>query len=361
VTLSIQLQKPFGARILNMNCAELSSAVLDKIGQLLAQHELLIFPGQQHLSPAEEANFYKSLAPSANTVWRDQLNNPWEVHKVAQGNTAGTWQVPGVPAVLVIGKGRYTSHGLDVELGGARGAYGSTESSQVLGGGKLQWHIDGAFYLEEPCRVGQMRCIEAPSASDHWIDYDEEPQDGFTAVAGATVFASGRKALELLGKEQIDDLRKMQVHYAPHPFQRAQTFINSSNGLKVSDPDSQPENDDIVLPTTIDSNAKVYPLVWRCPLTSKPALMIHPRCLQYIENWYTKKLYSEIESRNMAEQYMRPAVSPQHLVIHNWKSGDLVVWNNYSVWHSATGGLNVNDRRVMHLTAFNGITPPEPG
>jgi alpha-ketoglutarate-dependent taurine dioxygenase len=83
--------------------------------------------------------------------------------------------------------------------------------------------------------------------------------------------------------------------------------------------------------------------------------------LQYIENWYTKKLYSEIESRNMAEQYMRPAVSPQHLVIHNWKSGDLVVWNNYSVWHSATGGLNVNDRRVMHLTAFNGITPPEPG
>jgi alpha-ketoglutarate-dependent taurine dioxygenase len=35
-----------------------------------------------------------------------------------------------------------------------------------------------------------------------------------------------------------------------------------------------------------------------------------------------------------------------------------VIWNNRSVWHSATGKLSQGDRRVMHLTAFNGDEPP---
>ncbi|MCP4390137.1 MAG: hypothetical protein GY802_17730 [Gammaproteobacteria bacterium] len=37
----------------------------------------------------------------------------------------------------------------------------------------------------------------------------------------------------------------------------------------------------------------------------------------------------------------------------------MAIWNNRSVWHSATGKLSRKDRRVMHLTAFNGDKPPQ--
>ena len=38
----------------------------------------------------------------------------------------------------------------------------------------------------------------------------------------------------------------------------------------------------------------------------------------------------------------------------SWKA----IWDNHAVWHSATGGLADDERRVMHLVAFDGVAPP---
>jgi alpha-ketoglutarate-dependent taurine dioxygenase len=65
-----------------------------------------------------------------------------------------------------------------------------------------------------------------------------------------------------------------------------------------------------------------------------------------------------IESRLQVEAWMRPAIAPELVYVHAWQPGDLVIWNNRSIWHSATGKLSRDDRRIMHLTAFNGDQPP---
>jgi hypothetical protein len=49
--------------------------------------------------------------------------------------------------------------GLTASLGGARRAYGKDEGSQVIGGGLLQWHIDGAFWGAHPPRATVMSCV----------------------------------------------------------------------------------------------------------------------------------------------------------------------------------------------------------
>jgi hypothetical protein len=64
-----------------------------------------------------------------------------------------------------------------VTLGGDRNAYGKDEGSQVLGGGALQWRIDGTFYQFAPCHYTQMRCIEAPAGSGHWLSYGDNKVD----------------------------------------------------------------------------------------------------------------------------------------------------------------------------------------
>ena len=227
---------PFGARVTHYNCAVLDSAAADELRLALHHHQLLIFPGQQQLTPQQEVAFYRSIDLQGESVWRDQTNNPWEVFKVAQGNKAGTYQIPKEPGVLVLGKGDIDHYGLKVTLGGERGAYGKDQGSQVLGGGALQWHIDGTFYAQAPCQYTQMRCIEAPVGSGHWLAYEDHSEDRLWCAAGSTAFASGRLAFDRLPAADQQLSLKMQVHYASHPFEASYELGNSANGLRLIDP-----------------------------------------------------------------------------------------------------------------------------
>ena len=67
---------------------------------------------------------------------------------------------------------------------------------------------------------------------------------------------------------------------------------------------------------------------------------------------------SVIESRLQVEAWMCPAIAPELVYVHTWQPGDLVIWDNRSIWHSAIGKLSRDDRRIMHLIAFNGDEPP---
>lgn len=352
----------FGANVTDFDCAAPCADAIDEIRFALHQHQLLVFPNQQHLSPQLEVAFYRSIDIDGVSIWRDQTNNPWEVYKVEQGNKAGTYQIPEEPGVLVLGKGEIDHHGLSVTLGGDRGAYGKDRGSQVLGGGALQWHIDGTFYEYAPCHYTQMHCIEAPTGSGHWLSYDDETEDKLWCEAGSTAFASGRLAFDLLPPDSQQQCLHTKVHYASHPFETNYALGNSSNGLRAIDFAAEErflQGEDFPGSAIDDRLAQVYPLVWTCPVTNQHALMPQPRCLHALE--YTKDGSSfpgVIESRIQVEAWMRPAIAPENVYVHAWQPGDLVIWNNRSMWHSATGKLSQDDRRVMHLTASNGNKPP---
>jgi len=354
---------PFGATVTHYNCAVLDSAAADELRLALHHHQLLIFPGQQQLTPQQEVAFYRSIDLQGESVWRDQTNNPWEVFKVAQGNKAGTYQIPKEPGVLVLGKGDIDHYGLKVTLGGERGAYGKDQGSQVLGGGALQWHIDGTFYAQPPCQYTQMRCIEAPVGSGHWLAYEDHSEDRLWCAAGSTAFASGRLAFDRLSAADQQLSLKMQVHYASHPFEASYELGNSANGLRLIDPAAEQRyalGEDIQATAVDDPAAQIYPLVWTCPVTREQALMPQPRCMHTLEQQSESgnRLLGVIESRHLVEAWMRPAIAPELVYVHAWQPGDLVIWHNRSVWHSATGKLSHDDRRVMHLTAFNGNETP---
>jgi hypothetical protein len=65
--------------------------------------------------------------------------------------------------------------GLTANLGGARQAYGKAAGSQVIGGGLLQWHIDGAFWQAHPPKATVMRCVYPPPG-DATGESDEQLQ-----------------------------------------------------------------------------------------------------------------------------------------------------------------------------------------
>lgn len=352
----------FGATVSDFDCANPGDRI-DELRDALHRFQILVFPRQQHLTPPQEVAFCRALDRHGQSIWRDQVNNPWEVYKVEQGNHAGTYQLPETPEVLVLGKGKIDHYGLTAELGGARDAYGGDRGSQVLGGGALQWHIDGAFYQHAPCHYTQMRCIEAPAGKGRWLEYGDGSGDRLWCEAGATAFASGRTAFDLLPPAAQALCRQIRVHYASHPFRATFRLGNSGNGLRVIDPEAEQrhrQGQDTAAGALDDPLAQVLPLIWTCPVTALPALMPHPRCLRALEqeSGNDSRFIGLTESRRLVEQWMRPAIDPARVYVHAWRAGDLAIWNNRSVWHSATGGLEPGDRRVMHLTAFNGDLPP---
>jgi len=354
-------QKPFGAIVSNFDCAEICDRTAAQLRGLLYKHEVLVFEAQNHITPDQEVKFYKSVNPDNGSIWRDQINNPWERFKIEQGNVAGTFQIPSQPGVLVLGKGDIDHHGLKVTLGGDRSAYGDDAGSQVLGGGALQWHIDGTFYDQEPCHFTQMHCIEPPSGPGHWLEYRDGSGVRLWAEAGATAFASGRVAYELTAPKTKDSMNEMKVHYLANPFQTTFGLENSADGLRVLDPDQEKlfeRGEEKPEKFSEDPRTKTYPLVWKCESTGKKSLMPHTRCMSHIIDNRSNTHLGKTESRNLVARWMRPAIEPNLVYVHNWKAGDLVIWNNRSVWHSATGKLTVNDRRIQHLTAFNGRQAP---
>lgn len=353
----------FGATVANFDCAVLETGAIDAIRACLYQHQLLVFRQQQHLSPVQEVAFYRAIDTHGAGVWRDQTNNPWEVYKVRQGNLAGTYQLPEEPSVLVLGKGRIDHYGLQVTLGGARGAYGKDSGSQVLGGGALQWHIDGTFYEHPPCNYTQMRCIEAPRGEGHWLSYDDDSGDRLWCAAGSTAFASGRLAFDLLCGDDRQRCLNSRVHYASNPFQASYAFANSNDGLRLVDPAAEVEfrlGRDSPGCAVDDPLAQTYPLVWTCAVSGKQALMPQPRCMQALEQQTARGSHflGVVESRHRIADLMRAAIKPENVYVHAWQPGDLVIWHNRSMWHSATGKLAAEDRRIMHLTAFNGTEAP---
>ena len=364
ITLAPLDHHPFGAQVKGFDCAEVTPGQADIIRQALHENQLLVFRDQAHLVPQDEVRFYKKIDTGATTVWRDQTRNPWEVYKVEQGNHAGTYQIPDEPGVLVLGKGDIDHFGLRVKLGGSRAAYGDENGSQVLGGGSLQWHIDGTFYEHEPCMYTQMRCIEAPRSAAHWIDYDDGSGARLYCDSGSTAFASGRRAFQLLSGERQARALRMKVHYRVHPFKATYHLGNTRNGLRIIDHEAEQKfvhgQDHPGLPLE-DRAAKVHPLVWTCPVAGEKALMPHPRCMHHLEEVDANGSIhlGIVESRFLIEEFMRPGIDPEHVYVHGWNPGDLVIWDNRSVWHSATGGLAPNDKRIQHLTAFNGSTPPQ--
>jgi alpha-ketoglutarate-dependent taurine dioxygenase len=280
---------PFGATVTGVNLENVSANTWKQIHEAFAKYSLLVFKGQSpQLSPEAQIRFGKSFDPGSTTVWRDQRTNPWELHKAKNLGGAGTFQLPRNPEVLVLGKGRIENHhGLTADLGGSRKAYGDAKGSQVLGGGLLQWHIDGAFYERLPPRASSMFCVEPPSGPSHRVEYDDGSGQSVNCPLGSTAFVSAYIAYEALERGETGDAALKAkvdgavVHYYAHPFKVTATCSTTQNGLRTTDAkNGRPTDTDGSFGS--EQGLMVHPLVWTHPVTRRRALMPHTRCLSKI-------------------------------------------------------------------------------
>jgi taurine dioxygenase len=59
------------------------------------------------------------------------------------------------------------------------------------------------------------------------------------------------------------------------------------------------------------------------------------------------------ESERVLEAVRRHVLSPQFIYRHRWRVGDVVMWDNISCIHKATGDFELPQRRLMHRTTLS--------
>ncbi len=224
--------------------------------------------------------------------------------------------------------------------------------------GYCETHIDGDYLLEghpEIIKIGNlkvdgvMRSLFVNAREEWHFDYSyvAEPSIGalFYAVevppeGGDTLFADSTAAFEALPESEKDRLRPL---VAVHSWQQLH------RDLEAMDPDRKP----------LSQEAKArypdvaQPLVYRHPETGRESLWLCPAVIVGIEGM------GRSEARTLLGDLQEHVTSPAFRYDHKWEKGDLVVWDNRSVLHTATVFDYEKYLRLLYRTTILASAPAE--
>ncbi|WP_336964563.1 TauD/TfdA family dioxygenase [Sphingobium aquiterrae] len=181
----------------------------------------------------------------------------------------------------------------------------NTRADGILGDGELKFHQDHLFH-EEPLRALMLYAMEIPDSGSQ------------------TKWRSGNAIYEALSA----DLRA-----------RAEAV----KCLHVFDYDRKDYSVEVGF-SNLSANAKtaLQPLVWRSPATGKPAVWVVRFSTADFEG------VSHGEGEALLDEIWQAAESVEEYV-HEWKSGDLLIWNNLALQH-ARMPFNAEERRTLRRT-----------
>jgi alpha-ketoglutarate-dependent taurine dioxygenase len=179
--------------------------------------------------------------------------------------------------------------------------------------GTFDWHLDGATD-DIP--------IMATVLSAHAV----------AASGGETEFASTYAAYDALPAGEQQELLQVRV---VHSLEAAQRLVN---------PDPSPEE----VATWRKRPAKVHPLVWQ-HRSGRRSLVLGATA-SHVEGMAFD------QGRALLLELLDRSTAPELVYRHEWKVGDLVIWDNRGVLHRACR-YDASSARDMHRTTIAGDEP----
>ena len=153
-------------------------------------------------------------------------------------------------------------------------------------------------------------------------------------VGGNTLFANTEKAFADLPDKTKDKLRKLNViHSAKIPY--------ADDGFYALEKEERSMK---ILPSKEAKATFSHPMVKVHPETNKECLFINPVYTISIEN------FSEDESQQLLWELYEHMIQEKFVYEHVWNEDMLIMWDNRTVMHQATGGYDGYDRLLHRIT-----------
>ncbi len=182
--------------------------------------------------------------------------------------------------------------------------------------GVEQWHADSS-YREVPSDASLFHAKIVP------------------AEGGETLFADATAAWRTLDpalQQRIDGL------YAIHSLETLRQW-----GLRQNpDRDKQPSSQVSAYPPVRQPLVRVH------PVTGAKSLYVCPAVISHIEGM------AQAESDALIEALAQHATQPRFVYSHHWHQGDLVMWDNRAVLHTASLFDHTRYQRLMYRTTVAG-------
>lgn len=190
------------------------------------------------------------------------------------------------------------------------------ETKSLFVNGTKEWHFDYAFSAR-------------PSVGALFYAVCVPP------VGGDTLFADMRNAYEVLDDDTKRQISKLHAVYSYE-------FLDEH--LRAMDPERPP---------LTDADRRrwppvAHPLVHTHPQTGESALRLAPQISTHIEG------VASVASHQIIDTLVDHATQPQFVYRHKWREGDLVIFDNNSLMHSATQFDADQHVRVMYRTTIMG-------
>ena len=188
----------------------------------------------------------------------------------------------------------------------------ANEKATPFGG---TWHSDWSFMKKPPSATLLHSKIIPP-------------------VGGNTLFANTEKSFAALPEEMKNKLRNLKViHSAKIPY--------ADDGFYALEKEERSMK---ILPSKEAKATYSHPMVKIHPETNKECLFINPVYTINIEG------FSEDESQRLLWELYEHMIKDQFVYEHVWNDDMLIMWDNRTVMHQATGGYDGYDRLLHRIT-----------
>ncbi len=338
----------FGTTLDNVDIENLSDADFEAIWKALYQHNVVHIKSRPDVSPKAQAELTRRFDPSAQSYGHGKTLDAKRsiLHRDLK-------TVPHQPEVQVIGHGSIPEYeGLkDVKL---KHPHHKTFHKTVISDADdhdftrfYRWHIDAALFGKlNPPLVTSLLAVQLPEPRTQTLRYDDGTEDTLQVPLGTTAFVSGYKMFDMLSPEQKAFALTSKVQYAAHPYIWISSAKSRSDGLGMVSDGAEVQDSELP-PVESESDIQILPMVWKNPLTGKVALQIHPSVVRKIHLKDGTVIDDLTEVRETVHGMQRPGIAPENVYAHDWKEGDLVLFNNHGVLHSVVGAFADDEVRLF--------------
>lgn len=300
VSLQVQPLKNVGVEVFGFDINEpISEAMQAELQALWLEHAILLFRNQD--------------IDAANQIEFSRIFGPLEMHPLAVRTSAEN------PELFVL------------ENGGEADKFQTAfyDGEEIVG--RLDWHMD-LHYTGRPNNGALIRAVTIAEAD------------------GQTGFGDLAKAYDSLDAEMQRRIADIEVVYRFNVQRRQMRFVDTQ-GYEPG-PHSPKVPADVGFPEFDDS---VYPAVVTHPRSGRKVLEIVEQFLDRVIA-PEKAGMTEAEADELLHELVAHTRKPEFHYFHDWRRGDMVLWDNWRAMHCTTGTAPGVKRLINRTTIEGDVT-----
>ncbi|KAL2829443.1 hypothetical protein BDW59DRAFT_178416 [Aspergillus cavernicola] len=349
----------FGATVTGIDLNAISYEDVDRLKAAVWRHKVIVVKDQQNLDPKKQWDLVTMLDPNATD---GHSHGNLSAFRAKGGVLAQGREVVGIPGaenVRLVGKGfqgedHFGIKNKTIERGLSNDFHAVPPQIHDFESGITRfqrWHIDAPLYGKDPAWFTTLRCVKLPKGPDLTIEWADGSGFSMKTPPGRTAFFSTSQLYSLLSAEEKALVDHSWVEYSPYPYKWIERCKGNSNGLGLAEGGERLTMEE--LGEYDQASVKTYPMVWVNPLTGEKAFQVHGICAKklYLRSSLEEepRIVEDVsEVRKFILGIQNRILKPEYILLAPAEEGDIVIWDNYGLFHSAVDYPIKLGPRSMH-------------